>query len=487
MPAPALMAPPRRRLPVRLVAALLALVLVVAVAGAGAYLLMFNGPDVAGTLVTKIAQRDATAADLLASPATLVDTAGQMGVVGLPGSMPMTIENVKTEKPRTPPSGVTVSGKDEATVTTFTLKASGNGKTIESDESLAAVTHKGDDGKTRIVAVKVDNALQFDAATYFSKGTDEAAADNIREDLLNGNIWLSGVTVEVTPATSPIPEGQNVTPVSGHLTSYKTTVTGTPGVHTRWVVVVSAGSSSFVTLTASEADTQVPVDDQVTTGNIDDAMAIADGQNVVAQFEAAVSSGKVAAAQALVTGGKASLAASGLAQMKKTPLKTDSRSAVDTGTPTVTIGDYKLVLDAHGTWKIDAGQTPLIAVTYAGTGSAPFTATHGSCTSKISFALSRVEFYTSSVPAQAVWAFSQSPKDCEMDDQIYTVKVSWPGNNGKVMNPNTPGTSGVGTVYRYMPLPEELTAANHPITIVVTDYGSPDNHTNFGIPAFKTK
>jgi hypothetical protein len=183
-----------------------------------------------------------------------------MGLVGLPGSVSLTVEGLKVADERPKPQASAAAG--QGVTVTYTLKLSGpKGATASVKQTLTTVSKTDAKGKTHLVVVSAGPRLSFDVAAYFGKaGASKADADKVAEDIRNGSKWISGASVNVASSDSTLTLPDVETPVPGRLTTWREVVSeSVAGSRTDWTVTASAGGSTYLTLQPASAVTTEPV------------------------------------------------------------------------------------------------------------------------------------------------------------------------------------------------------------------------------------
>jgi hypothetical protein len=463
------------------------------VVAAGAFFVLgaSNPQQLPVDLVARIAARDASAAKLLASDKDLATVASGMGLVGLPGSVTVTVENAKVVD-ETPSSAPSVSGSGDRTFkVTYTLKlGSSKGVAGKADQTLTAVVTKDKDGVTHLANVTVTSPIVFDAAGYFgSTGTSIDEANKVAADMRAGTAWIPGLTVTVTPVLSDVSLPDVETPVPGHLTTWRQTVSpGVVGSRTTWAVQVLGGTDTLMTLSPASKITVQAVAAQVNVGSLDNAAAIEAARQIEAQFWEAVNAGDVAHANYLLTADGPRLTASGLTAMKGGAVGSDTTSATtkegENG-PEVQLDLMWFVLGPDGTWALDGPRSNLTIATLPGNGHAEHIVATvkntGSgaitCKMNITIKLERVEFLTSGTNF-GVFSFATSGGKCDMDDSILAATTGWKGQSGIKTTFGVEGTdtsdtdTSTSSVLRWLVLPDSATPTVHPIWITITRYGT---------------
>lgn len=437
-------------------------------------------------LVTRVAARDVSAAKLLASEDDLRVVADGMGLVGVPKSVEVTVENLKVvdATPSAAPSGN--AGGDRLFKVTYTLKLKGpKGAAGSVDQTLMAMAIKGKDGATHLANVTVTPALVFDASAYFgSTGTSESDATKVAADLRAGTAWIPGLTVTVSTDLSSVSMPDVETPVPGHLASWHQTVSpAVVGSRTTWAVHIAGSEGTFATLYPASTITLQPVPAQVKVGAVSEADAIAAAHQLEVEFDDAINSGNVALANSMLTPGGPRLTASGLAAMKgRTPTADAAYGDASEGDlgAEVQLVLYRIVLGSDGNWAIDSARSNLIVSALAGNGHAEYII--GSvknpitnalvCKINITIKLVRVEF-ASDGSARGVFSFATTGGVCVMNDSILAATVGWKGQSGIQTTFGVAGTdTTVSSVLRFLILPQGATADLHPIWIKITRYGT---------------
>jgi hypothetical protein len=488
----------KRRSP-RLIALAVLGIAAVAVLGFAAFTLLSGGgpAQMASDLVTRVAARDSSASAIVDSDASLRDVANQMGVLTLPGSVTVTVENLVTKSatPSLLPSAA--SGETQVTAT-YTLKWSGNGHSGKVDQQLTATSITGKDGKTHLIAVVVSPALAFDFAGYFGpEGTTAADATTAADDLRAGSKWLPGVTVATGSADQVLTLPDHQTVVPGHLTSWHlVTAEAVPGNKKSWDVTITANGRQFLDLVRASKVTAEPVAAQVSVGDISEADAIAAAAEVDKTFWDAVNSGNVAKANALISvGPKFDAGAAAVMKGWGKGYATGGDAVEGTNGPEVAIEGLTLVMANDGSWTIDSARSNLIKTTVKGNGHVEqltyrrFTSSGTTiCTANISIRMVRVEFYTGNSVALAVFGFTHTGT-CDSTDYIISAKIGWKGNSAGVsISPMIAGSdsTATGMVYRYIPLPPDVDITDRPIWVKITEYGAPGGSTLPGSMTFRT-
>ena len=474
----------------------LALVAMVAVGSVSAYVLL-SGPNptqITHDLITKMAARDATASTYLESGDSLRTLAAMMGIVNVPGSTSLSLDNLQVTVPNPSPSASRISKGDWPVTASYTLKWSGKGSSGKVDQKLTAVVRQGTDGKTRLVQINVSPALTFDLATCFgTTGTSEADATKVADDLRAGNKWIPGVDVKVVARPAPLTVPDVLTPVPGHLTTWSQPVSPeVSGTTTTWSVQVTSGQVTYADISPATAVTSQPVAAKVNIGNITLSDASSQAKAASTAFWAAVDAGDVAKANSMVLAGP-KLSASGLARMKGWDTGLDNAGVVSEGPngPEDELDTDTYVLGSNGTtWAIDSSRSHLVLTVLNGNGHYSLTGQHRengvvTCSTNIEVSLSRVEFYTDDSAPEAVFSFSSS-NNCDVYDTIITATVGWSGNSGVDLEPDVSGTEAGTTVERVVDLPTDLKSNIGPVWIKITGYGDPGGTTLPEVMTFST-
>jgi hypothetical protein len=475
----------------------LALVAMVAVGSVSAYVLL-SGPNptqITHDLITKMAARDATASTYLESGDSLRTLAAMMGIVNVPGSTSLSLDNLQVTVPNPSPSASRISKGDWPVTASYTLKWTGKGSSGKVDQKLTAVVRQGTDGKTRLVQINVSPALTFDLATCFgTTGTSEADATKVADDLRAGNKWIPGVDVKVVARPAPLTVPDVLTPVPGHLTTWSQPVSPeVSGTTTTWSVQVTSGQVTYADISPATAVTSQPVAAKVNVGNITLSDASSQAKAAATAFWAAVDAADVAKANSMVLAGP-KLSASGLAGMKgwDTGLATAGVVSEGPNGPEDKLGADTYVLGSNGTtWGIDSSRSQLILTVLNGNGHYySLTGQHlengvVTCSTQIGISLSRVVFYTDDSAPEAIFSFSSS-NNCDVYDTIITATVGWSGNSGVDLEKAVSGTEPGTTVERVVDLPTDLKSTMGPVWIKITAYGDPGGTTLPGVMTFST-
>jgi hypothetical protein len=479
--------PSRRIVAVGVVVALVGLL---AVSSVAAYVLL-NWPDPkvpTRDLIIRMAARDGTASALIDTDASLRTLAEKMGIVNLPGSAGLSVENLQVTMPSAGPSGLTIPRGDWLVAATYTLKWSGKGSSGRVDQRLTAVAQTGTDGKIRLFEIDIAPPLVFDTAAYFGKaGAGQTDADLVAEDLRAGSRWLPGVNVDVIPTVDTIPAPSVYGTVPGHLTTWTGTVAaGVPGSKTIWNVRVTDGTVTYADIAPASLVTAEPVAARVDIGTITPAQA--DGGAVAAAkaFWSAVDAGDISKVNSLVFAGP-KLDAAALGLMKgwgagngglggATPAGnvTDGPSG-----PQDKVGAYVYVLGPDGRWGIDTSRSRLIQSYVSGKrGNYSFSVKNGqsgtaACSTRITIKVSRVTFFTDGLAPEAIFSIGSTDK-CNVGDRIVGATAGWKGNSrGIGVGVEQPGSEPGAIVSRAIVLPGALKPGMTPIWIKITKYGSP--------------
>ncbi|HEX7592127.1 MAG TPA: hypothetical protein VF375_09260 [Candidatus Limnocylindrales bacterium] len=475
----------------------------IAVTTVSAYLLLATPYDTQITrdLVTKMAARDASAQTLLESPDSLRVLAEMMGLVSIPGSATLSVENLLVAAPAANPSASKAPNTDSLISASWTIKWAGKdsaGKAVSGkiDQKMTAAIRHGTDGKGHFIDIKVSPALTFDLSAYFSaSGKSEADANKVAEDLRSGTKWIPGVTVSVTPRVDQLNLPPVLTSSPAHLTTWTQTVTPeVVGSQTTWSVQVSSAYGDYGAISPATVVTTAPVAAQVNVGAITPDQATALAAPTALAFWAAIEAGDVAKANSLISSGP-KLDARGMALMKGWGATSggvsSSSGVVGTATeghngPQDRIGNTVYVMASDGTWTVDTSRSHLIASSLSGAGDVyPINASSPSegCSTQIKISLSRVVFYTDT-PAEAIFRLSSSA-NCDMGDEIIEITVGWTGNSaGTQMSPGVTGAEPGTTVDRTVTLPAELKSGMGPVWIKITSYGEPNGGTLPGVMSF---
>jgi hypothetical protein len=437
-------------------------------------------------LVTRMAARDATASTLLVSSDSLRDVAVQMGVADMPGSVTVSVKDVKTVAEASPSAAKAQAGDQPVTIT-YTLSWSGSkAATGHVAQTLTAVARKDGAGKTHLVDIAVSGPIVFDMTGYFgTTGTSEADAKKVADDLTAGTKWIPEVTVAVTTSDAELTLDDVIVPDPHHLTTWtKTVSTAVPGNQRTWNVDVStSGGTSYAGVHAATAQTVAPVAAQVAKGSLTSSDALAQGNAVLQKFGADAGALNVDAANGLLVPDEPKVSKTGLAMMltMKTSTITTTLSVASEGNdgPEVWNGAFVVVMQPDGSWLIDSSRSDLpvsLDATSDPTSYWKLTAKGNSgCSGQLTMYFEGVIFYTSG-SADAV--FDLTSNGCALHDTFIALTVTWPGNPTPVKE--SPGLDGsdpstTSVVIRYVRLPVSVTATKHPITIVLTNYGDPSS------------
>jgi hypothetical protein len=488
---------PARRLNRKAVVAGAAVLILVGVAAAAAVVLLSGGGpgDMARTLVAKLAARDATASSIVDSDASLRNVAGQMGLLEMPGSVTVSVDKMVVATSNASPSA-SGSGGDARVTLTYTLKWSGKGHSGQADQKLTATSHKGADGKVRLIDIAVSPTLTFDAGAYF--GTDGTSADDankVSDDLKAGTKWLSGVSVLVTPSDQALTLPDVDTPVPGHLTTWNQIVSpAVSGNKTSWSVRVSADGHPYLDFVDASKVTQQPVAAQVNVGSISPQDAVSQASTVDAAFWQAVASGDLNTANSYISSGS-TISASAVAVMNSwgNGDASDAAASEETDGPEVKADGLVFVLASNGTWSIDSSRSTLVEASIPGNGHVEhlvYSQTSDgvkTCSSNITIEMTSVEFYTNGYAPVAQFKFTHDG-DCPSTDMIVAATVGWPGNSGTEISPGVAGSDATTTapVYRYVPLASGASPVKVPIWVEITQYGNPSGKLLPGSMTFST-
>ncbi len=437
-------------------------------------------------LVTKMAARDATASTMLTSGDTLRSVAVKMGLANLPGSITVSIKDMKT----VPASGTAAKAQagDEPLTITYTVNWNGKGVSGHVAQTLRTIARKDATGAVHLVNISVSGPVVLYLPTYFgTTGTSEADATRAADDLRAGVKWLPGVVVVVDTIDTELTLDDVIVPDPHHFTNWTDTLTpGVPGNQRTWTVGLSieAGASigtgaSIAGVPVATAQTEAPVAAQVAQGSLEEADAVLQAKVVLDKFAAAVTAGNVDGANALFAPGGLSVTKAGLDIMVtlKTSVVdiTDSSPREGTAGPQVRNGVFVVVMQPDGSWLIDASRSQIpisLLVTSAPSTYWQLTAKGPSgCSGDIKLRFQGVLFYTN---GDADGVFDLTSNSCALNDEFITLTASWPGSGGAIAtDPGEKGSdpSTTSVVRRYVRLPAGLTPDKHPITIVLTDYG----------------
>jgi hypothetical protein len=472
------------------VGAAVALVGLLVVSSVTAYVVL-NWPDPkapARDLVTRMAARDATASTFIDKNASLRTLAEKMGIVNVPGSAHLSIENLQVATPSPAPSASRPSKGDTLLSATYTLKWSGRGSSGEVDQTLTAVARAGTDGRTRLYQINVSPALAFDAAAYFgTSGQSEADAGLVADDLRAGVSWIPGVSVDVTPTVEAVTAPPAYTVVLGHLTTWTSVVSpAVDGSKTIWNVRVSGGGTGYADIAPASLVTLEPVAAKIDMGNILPSQADSGAIQTATAFWAALDAGHLATANSfIVTGPKLTSWSIGLmhgSDPHHGGIGSGTAAGIVTEGPTGIqdkIGDDVYVLGADGRWGIDSSRSPLAMTIASGKqGSYAFMVTNGktgasACSTKITFTMTLITFFTDGLKPEAIFSIGSSSK-CDVGDEIITATAGWRGNSGGTsLIVNESASSPGEAVYRAVILPGSLKPGMTPIWIKISKYGSP--------------
>lgn len=472
-------------------------------AGAAMYALGGSGNEgLARDAVTKLATRDSSAASILSGPTSMADAAAQMGLIGVPASVTFSIDNLRTTPSAsqdneiqlaTPAqyqgnggvAGSSPAQTGETVSVSYTLKANATSGTIaQVDQTFTAYAGKGSDGNTHLFNVTVSKALVFDATAYFgTKGASVADANRVADDLRKGNAWIGGVAIAVTPTTQPATLPDVDVTDDSHLTTYThTQQEAVAGTTTTWTVTVTRGTDdrAVVSVPAARAATKAAVAAKIVVGTVDPQAAIAGAKAALAAFSADLANADVAGLNANIAPGKRSIDTTGLAAMVRSnpATATDDAIKVDDsdGGITVTDGDFVIVHGSDGSWKIDAGQSRLVASELPGDGKSGKDKITGGLfdfgcqTATITVSLKGVEFYTNGAAATATFALTGTgDSGCFGGAGVGSVSVGWNGNTGgTAVAGTTAGAQSGQTVYGMVTLPDAVTPDLAPITFHVS-------------------
>lgn len=439
-------------------------------------------------LVTKMAARDATASTLLVSADSERDVAVQMGVADLPGSVTISVKDVKTVTAASPSAAKGQAGDQPVTIT-YTLSWSGT-KTSSGHvaQTLTGDARKDSAGKVHLVDLSVTGPIVFDMTGYFgTTGTSEADAQKVADDLTAGTKWIPGVTVAVTTSDKELTLDDVIVQDPHHLTTWTKTVSpAVPGNQRTWNVGVSTGDGTATAgVNAATAQTVAPVAAQVAKGSLSSSDALAQGNAVLKKFGADAGALNVDAANALLVPDEPKVSKTSLQMMLKMKTSTvDGKlgvAAEGSDGPEVWNGAFVVVMQPDGSWLIASSRSDLpvsLVATSDSTSYWKLTAKGKSgCSGQVTMYFEGVIFYTSG-SADAV--FDLTSNGCALNDTFIALTATWPGNATPVKE--SPGLAGsdpttTAVVIRYVRLPVGVTASKHPITIVLTNYGDPSSNS----------
>ena len=226
-----------------------AVLIVSGLAAAAAVVLLGGGPgDMARTLVTKLAARDATASSIVDSDASLRNVAGQMGLLELPGSVTVSVDKMVVAYLEREPLSVGFRRR-HAGHSDIRAQVVRQGPFRSSRSETDGHLAQGARRQVHLVDIAVSPTLTFDAGAYF--GTDGTSADDankVSDDLKAGAKWLSGVSVLVTPGDQALTLPDVDTPrARSPLTTWSQIVSpAVSGNKTSWSVRVSADGHSYL-------------------------------------------------------------------------------------------------------------------------------------------------------------------------------------------------------------------------------------------------
>jgi hypothetical protein len=403
--------------------------------------------------------------------------AAQMGVIGVPGSVKMSVYNVEATETKAQSGDITVNA-------TYTLQWSGNnGSSGWVTQSLtAAYTKSG--GRGHLTKVAISPTLQFDEYAYFGEsGTSEADANKVAADLKAGSSWIPGIDVKVSSWKQDTKTTPTITAVPGHLTKWVKTVTpAVNGSKTTWDVEVAGSKVSYSWISAASSVTAKPTGAQIQQGTITDAEAVAGAAAVQKSLAAAARSGDLTTFNSLVTGPKVD--AAGLAHMNTWAFGSGTGTATEGSSgPEVSVsgdhGTLTYVLGSDGKWTIDSTRSSLAEAWRPGDGTVyryEAGVCFGSecedlanfCVSHVGVSLTGVTYYTNAT-AEAAFHFTSTNPECALGDLISTVVVSWPGGSDTI-HPQVAGTNDSSSNDAVVPLPSGVTADKHPVQLEITGW-----------------
>lgn len=479
--------PSRRTIAIGVAVALAGLLVISSVSA----FVILNWPDPKAQtrdLITKMAARDSSASTFLDKDASLRTLAEKMGIVNVPGSAHLSVENLQVATPTPAPGASRPSKGDMLVGATYTLKWTGRGSSGSVNQTLTAVARTGSDGRTRLYQISVSPPLAFDAAAYFgTSGKGEADARVVADDLHAGVSWIAGMSVFVVSTDDAVKAPPSYTVLPGHLTTWTSVVSPeVDGSKTTWFVQLSGGDTPSTYAAPASLVTLEPVAANVDTGNITPTQADGGAIQTATAFWAALDAGNLAKANALIVAGP-KLTAGSIGLMSG---KDPSHGGIGSGTPAGVVtetaagiqdklGDDVYVLGADGRWGIDSGRSRLVLSSTSGKrGSYTFVVSNGktgtaACSTKITFKLARVTFFTNGLMPEALFSVGSSAK-CDVGDEIVKATAGWRGNSGGTsLVVDVQGSEPGSTVYRAMTLPDSLKPGMTPIWIKISKYGSP--------------
>jgi hypothetical protein len=460
--------------------ALACVALVVAGAGLVAFISANSAETKARDMITKLAARDPSAGQYLASP-SLAELADDMGLVGLPASVKVSVSDFRTE------SNSGASGF----YARYTVHLSEKDGTARQYDQSLVVTPLDE----RLGVRFLQGAIEFNADGYFgTTGTTQEDLDHVLDDLHGGNDWLPGVSITATSDDVLFQAEDVITIVPTRLIGWAEIASPPdPGMRTVWTVTVTSNYHTVLRTSPATILTKDAVPARYNRGGLSKDAAIQAATTVYDRFAAAVEAGDVQTANSMLSSADTKLTASGLAAMKgqmtsgggsDEPELEDTPSAIRVYFRS---RDYAVNMAADGTWSMDS--RGVIAARVPGDGrsqrvyaarylpGAPFP----SCTGKITIRLRSVDFMAGGY-AYAKFSFAYANQNCMVGDNVTRATVGWKGNSGVVVNDGMTGASDA-----WLHLPEGVTPTARPIWIKFTRYETSDGHALSGSLRFSTK
>ena len=432
-----------------------------------------SGAKLATDYITKLAARDATAADL--ADVALVDSSASLGVLGLPASVTFTVEAFEA---------TTAQVDDTRSVTaSWTLTATGpDGLVSQADQSLSATIVKTPSGD-RLENVMVSPPIGFDPSAYFQAGTGSSDAQRIADDLRAGNAWIPGVTVAIEPTEAPVPLDDIETSDPLHLVDWRNVVSeGVIGVQTTWTVSVSSDGYPIESISAATAVTTQPVAAHIVVGSMTMEGAATSATNAAREFDGAIAAG--GDVTGLLAPGSPSMDAAALVAMaEQLPVVNPvDPSQIDTSGAALRAhtGDLELVM-VDGRWLVDGNASHLVTSFIKGSGTYGWTQgpsgawiDFSGCTTKATVKASflGVTFWSDQSAVASFQIASSGDSACDRSPG-FTIAASWPGNKAGTsinLSSSEPGQ----TVVRTSLLPANFDRSLLPLTLHVTRVGDVD-------------